>query len=49
MAQGGRLLPNLVPMREQKTMRKDTFSELGNAQRCHRLKINVENGRFFRS
>ena len=33
-SRGERLLPNLVPMR---MMKKDTFSELGSAQRCHRL------------
>ena len=37
---GRTLLPSLVPMLEKKkkkTMRKDTFSELGSVQRCHRL------------
>ena len=37
LARGGRLLVSCVPMREQKTMRKGTFFELGSAQRCRHL------------
>ena len=34
---GGRLLVNLVPMLEQKKKKKSDETELGSAQRCHRL------------
>ena len=35
----GRFLVRYVPMREQKTMRKGTFFELGSAQRCYHFII----------
>ena len=38
---GGCLLPNLVQMLEQKTMRKGTFSVLGSSQRCNRSSFRV--------
>ena len=38
MGGGGHLLVDLVPMLEQKIMRKGTFVfKLGSAQHCHRL------------